>query len=196
MTLARKIQGNPKLSIIDVPTNSSGKSGRGVAKAPNAIRSAGLIQVLSHHCQIHDEGVVAFTLPVTDRDPDSGIIAYDTLVSMIQSLYKSINNALKHDRFPLVIGGDCPILLGCLAAAKEIHGSSAGLFFVDGHEDAYPPRKSPTGEAADMELGFALGMNCENLPSNIIDNSSWPPLPLVDASNVCILGPLHQYKKS
>ena len=63
-----------------MPTNSSGKSGRGVAKAPNAIRSAGLIQVLSHHCQIHDEGVVAFTLPVTDRDPDSGIIAYDALL--------------------------------------------------------------------------------------------------------------------
>ena len=187
--LARKIQGNPELSIIGVPTNSSGKSSRGVARAPNAIRSAGLIQVLSHYCEIYDEGDVAFTLPITDRDPDSGIIAYDALLSMIQSVYKGVNNALRHDRFPLVIGGDCPILLGCLAAVKEIHGSSAGLFFVDGHEDAYPPRKSPTGEAADMELGFALGMNCENLPSKIIDNSSWPPLPLVDASKVCILGP-------
>ena len=63
------------------------------------------------------------------------------------------------------------------------------MFFVDGHEDAYPPYKSPTGEAADMELGFALGMNCEHLQSNIVDNSSWPPSPLVDASNICMLGP-------
>ena len=102
-----------------MPTNSSGKSGVGVARAPNAIRSAGLIQVLSHYCEIYDERDVAFTLPVTDRDPDSGIIAYDALVSMIQSVYKSVNNALTHGRFPLVIGGDCPILLGCLAAVKR-----------------------------------------------------------------------------
>lgn len=59
--------------------------------------------------------------------------------------------------------------------------------YVPRHEDAYPPHKSPTGEAADMELGFALGMNCEHLPSNIV-NSSWPLQPLVDANNICLLG--------
>jgi arginase len=186
--IARKIQENPKLSVIGVPTNSSGKSD-GVAKAPNAVRRAGLIQVLGHYCEIYDEGDVTFTLPITDRDPDSGIIGYETFISMVQAVYKSVNNALNHDRFPLVIGGDCPILLGCLAAVKEVHGSSSGLLFVDGHEDAYPPHKSPTGEAADMELGFALGMNCEHLPSNIVDNSSWPPLALVDARNICMLCP-------
>jgi len=55
-----------------------------------------------------------------------------------------------------------------------------------GHEDAYPPHKSPTGEAADMELGFALGINCEHLPSNIVNGLH---VPLVDARNVCVLGP-------
>jgi arginase len=40
-----------------------------------------------------------------------------------------------------------------------------------------------------MELGFALGMNCERLQSNIVHNdSNWPPLPLVDANKVCMLG--------
>ena len=184
----RKLQGNLKLSIIGVPTNSSGKSG-GVAKAPDAIRRAGLIQVLNRYCEIHDEGDVTFTPPITDRDPASGIIGYDAFISMIHAVYKSVNNALKQHRFPLVIGGDCTILLGCLAAVKEIHRNSVGLFFIDGHEDAYPPHKSPTGEAADMELGFALGMNCEHLPSNIV-NDSWPlPLPLVDVNNICMLGP-------
>src|SRR5207237_833895 len=66
---------------------------------------------------------------------------------------------------------------------------NSSLLFVDGHEDAYPPHKSATGEAADMEIGFALGMNCEHLPSNIVDNNTgWPPLPLVDANNVCMFG--------
>jgi arginase len=183
------VQRNPKLSITSVPTNSSGKS-NGVAKAPNAIRRAGLIQALRHYWQTYDQGDVTFTQPIIDRDHNSGIIGYDSFISMVQAVYKSVNSALKRRRFPIVIGGDCPILLGCLAAVREIHGSSAGLFFVDGHEDAYPPHKSPTGEAADMELGFALGMNCEHLPSNMFDNNTgWPPLPLVDASNICMLGP-------
>lgn len=186
--IARKIQENPKLTVMGVPTNSSGKSD-GVAKVPSALRSAGLIQALSHYCDIYDEGDVTFTVPTTDTDPHSGIIGHDTFISMVQAVYKSVNNALKSHRFPLVIGGDCPILLGCLAAVKDLHGSSSGLLFVDGHEDAYPPDKSPTGEAADMELGFALGMNCDHLPSNIVDNSNWPPLPLVDARNICIFCP-------
>jgi arginase len=182
------VQGSPKLSIIGVPTNSSGRS-NGVAKAPNAIRRAGLIQAFRHYCETYDQGDVTFIQPIVRRDHNSGIIGYDSFISMVQAVYKSVNSALKHHRFPIVIGGDCPILLGCLAAVREIHGSSSGLLFVDGHEDAYPPHKSPTGEAADMELGFALGMNCERLQSNIVHNNSyWPPLPLVDANKVCMLG--------
>jgi arginase len=58
-----------------------------------------------------------------------------------------------------------------------------GLLFVDGHEDAYLPVQSPTGEAADTELAFALGMA----------DASWSPelaavLPLVAPADVRILG--------
>ena len=82
---------------------------------------------------------------------------------------------------PLVLGGDCPLLLGCLAAASG--QDRLGLLFVDGHEDAYLPEQSASGEAADMELGFALGMA----------DASWSPelaglLPLVAPADVRILG--------
>ena len=33
--------------------------------------------------------------------------------------------------------------------------------FVDGHEDAYAPHESPSGETADMEYGFAVGLKTE-----------------------------------
>ena len=57
-------------------------------------------------------------------------------------------------RFPLLVGGDCPVILGALAALQADRGRP-GLLFVDGHEEAWPPRLSPTGEAADCELGLA-----------------------------------------
>ena len=181
----KRLRAKPKLSVVGVPTNSSGKAG-GVAKAPTAIRHAGLVQALSRYCKVYNEGDVSFALPTKDRDPYSGIIGYDTFTSMIHAVYKGVNNSINHDRFPLVIGGDCPILLGCLAALKEIYENRVGLFFIDGHEDAYPPHKSPTGEAADMELGFVLGINSEHLLPNIVNGLQ---VPLVDARNVCMLGP-------
>lgn len=183
--MTKQLRVKPKLSIVGVPTNSSGKAD-GVAKAPTAIRNAGLVQALSRYCKVHNQEDVSFALPTKDRDPYSGIIGYDAFTSMIHAVYKSINNSINHDRFPLVIGGDCPILLGCLAALNKNYENRAGLFFIDGHEDAYPPHRSPTGEAADMELGFALGINCEHLPSNIVNGLQ---VPLIDARNVCMLGP-------
>ena len=61
--------------------------------------------------------------------------------------------------------------------------SGDDLLFVDGHEDAYLPEQSSTGEAADMELAFALGMA----------DAAWSPeldglLPLVAPGDVRILG--------
>ena len=58
------------------------------------------------------------------------------------------------------------------------------MLFVDGHEDAWPPRASPTGEAADCELGLALGLFGTGLS---------PPLravlPRIDPADVAAVGP-------
>jgi arginase len=169
-----------KIRLIGVPTNSVGKKD-GVARAPQALRRAGLVDALAKHCDVYDAGDVEFLEPEPKRQ--NGILAYDSFVSMVYSVRNSVKDALEKNRFPLVVGGDCPILLGCLAAARDIY-HNCGLFFVDGHEDTYPPDVSPTGEAADMELGLALGMNINSLSSEI---SSL--FPLVEKKNVCLLGP-------
>ncbi|HSD04392.1 MAG TPA: arginase family protein [Nitrosopumilaceae archaeon] len=171
-----------KLSLIGVPTNSAG-SKNGVARAPQVLRQAGLVDALSRHCEVRDEGDVTFLEPVLQRHDKYQIIGYDSFVSMVYSVQRSVSKVLQEGRFPLVIGGDCSILLGCLAATKGAY-EKFGLFFIDGHEDAYPPQKSPTGEAADMELGFALGKNIDKLTREFTKF-----LPLIDKTNVCLFGP-------
>jgi arginase len=170
-----------KISLIGVPTNSSGKSG-GVAGGPSALRSAGLVDGLGLISHIRDEGDVSLPASTTARDKASGIIAYRPLASMIRGVRTSVARSLREGRFPLVIGGDCPVLLGCLAASAAAYPT--GLVFVDGHEDAYPPHESPTGEAADMELGFVLG---HKVPELI--RKSMGSVPLLEHSKICIFGP-------
>ncbi len=173
---------NLQLSLIGVRTNSSGTE-NGVANAPVALRNAGLVKTIRCFHEVHDEGDIIPIKPIKKRDTRSGIIAYSSLVSMIRDVSTSVNHALLENRFPLVIGGDCPVLLGCLAAAVKVHHHNIGLFFIDGHEDAYPPHLSPTGEAADMELGFALGLNVPHRIRDVIGS-----VPLIQYSKVCLFG--------
>ena len=109
---------DPVITIIGVPTNSSGKLD-GVARGPSALCRAGLIDVLASFCDVHDYGDVLFSQPIPEKSADSGIIAERSLVSMIYAVRTAVNNVLAEERFPLVIGGDCPILLGCLASCQR-----------------------------------------------------------------------------
>lgn len=174
--------GNRKVALIGVPRNSSGTTD-GVVRAPGALREAGLLAALSVDRDAEDLGDVRFAPPRPRRDARSGIIAVESLLSMIEATRGAVMRAYSGGAFPIVVGGDDPPLLGCLMAARDAHGR-VGLLFVDGHEDAYPPHASPTGEAADTELGLALGRNTEGLPPALRK-----ALPLVLPGDVALLGP-------
>jgi hypothetical protein len=55
---------------------------------------------------------------------------------------------------------------------------------IDGHEDAWPPELSETGEASDSELAIALGRVDERLPSPLDELTR-----LVDPEHVALLAP-------
>jgi arginase len=77
---------------------------------------------------------------------------------------------------PLVLGGDCTLLLGVFHALPR----SSGLWFVDGHADFYDGESSPTGEAADMDLAVPTGHGPRGL---LADEER-----LVDPADVVLLG--------
>jgi len=168
------------IGVLGVPTNSAGTTG-GVARAPAALREAGLLDALRREGDVRDYGDVALPDPSPARDAATHLIDPGGLATMVIRVRDAVAPILANGHLPLVIGGDCPVLLGCLAAARN--AGSPGLLFVDGHEDAYVPERSTTGEAADMELAFALGM---------VD-ASWSQelagiLPLVAPADVRVLG--------
>jgi arginase len=129
---------------------------------------------------VRDRGDLALgpTSPV--RDPASHVIAPAALAAMIRLVRIEVHASLHDGRFPLVIGGDCPILLGCLGAPSF---KTPGVLFVDGHEDAWAPLASNTGEAADMELGFLLGLAVDTLPADLAAE-----LPRLEPRRVTVIG--------
>ena len=170
-----------QVTVVGVPFNSSGLTD-GVARAPAALRRAGLVAGLTARLEAVDAGDVGFDPPTPERSPASGLLAERALVSMVAGTRRAVADVLHAGRFPLVLGGDCPVMLGALAATRDRHGG-VGLLMLDGHEDAYPPRRSPTGEAADSELALALGL-ADGLPDGLA-----AVLPLLAPGQVGLLGP-------
>jgi arginase len=70
-------------------------------------------------------------------------------------LAERVGFTLDLGRFPVVLGGDCSILLGTTLALRR--RGRFGLFFLDGHADFYSPESEPNGEVASMELAIVTG---------------------------------------
>ena len=70
-------------------------------------------------------------------------------------LAKVIHRVRTQAGFPVVLGGDCSILLACMMALKW--EGTFGLAYLDGHADFYQPEAEPLGEAASMDLDLVVG---------------------------------------
>jgi arginase len=176
--MAQSVIRSSAIRVITLPFNSSGLSS-GVALGPAAILDAGLLDLIS--------GVAAVDLvevQVVGMEPErgpSGFLSEQALVACLDRAATEIADAISAERFPLVVAGDCPVLL---AGLEAIHRSSGrpGLMFVDGHEDAWDPSYSPTGEASDCETALALGDT--PLPDGLAFRH-----PAVAAEDTAFLGP-------
>ncbi|MGK9236723.1 arginase family protein [Inquilinus limosus] len=72
----------------------------------------------------------------------------------------AVEAALRDRLFPVVVGGDCSILIGCLAGVRR--HSELSLVHLDGHSDFRHPGNYepdiPLHSAAGMDLALAIGL--------------------------------------
>jgi arginase len=99
-----------------------------------------------------------------ERDKSTLLLNPYSIRTFSLQLADAVTLVLRKKRFPLVLGGDCSILIGNLLALRRL--GNYGLFFIDGHADFYQPQASPTGEVADMDLAIVSGRGPDIL-SNI-----------------------------
>ena len=138
-------------SVIDAPS-ILGLRPTGVELLPKALRAAGLLERLNaQYC-----GIVAPSSPYNhSRDEETKLLNAEAIKEYSLKLAETVKRQLHKNKFPIVIGGDCSILIGNLLALRRL--GRYGLFFIDGHSDFYLPEESPTGEVADMDLAIVSG---------------------------------------
>jgi arginase len=157
------------LIIIEAPSNLGLKQLRdvepGVRKLPAWLKTHGLYDALQPQKVIYVEPP-PYSMHL---DEESGVRNADDIVSYSKTLSEEITTALNAAQFPLVIGGDCSILIGCALALKSI--GTYGLFFIDGHTDFVLPHFSQTKAAAGMDLAIVSG----NGPDRLTNINSLKP---------------------
>ena len=163
-------------TLVGVPIDCTGRA-TGVERLPAALRAAGL----TRSPVIKDAGDLPVAIASSVRDPDTGIIAFAEVCTLSATIRNSLRQHLQQGRRPLVVGGCCTLLVGVAAALRD-HFGHVGLAFVDGNLDFYAGNSSPTGEAADMELGILCGHG----PAGLVDLAGAPPL--IDPADVIVLG--------
>lgn len=163
--------------LLGAPWDCSG-TGRGEQAAPHALRTAGLSALVGR-----DLGDAATIIDSAQRDEHTGVLALRETVRAARALADALAGALQDlpGRRPLVVGGDCTILLGILPALRR-HVGLAGLWFLDGHPDYLDGPASDTGEAADMDLAVLTGDGAAPL----VTLAGAPPM--VPARDVVLLG--------
>lgn len=173
-----------KISVLDAPSNlglrpPSPNHLPDVWQLPKALRAKGLLECL----KADDAGEIV--PPEYSAEPDllTGFRNGTKIAGYSKALANKVSDFIQGNRFPLVLGGDCSILLGSMLALRSL--GEYGLCFIDGHDDfAYPKNSKNVGlyAAAGLDLGLVTGHG----PDELVNINGMRPY--VNTSNVVALG--------
>ncbi|AZO78972.1 MULTISPECIES: arginase family protein [unclassified Bosea (in: a-proteobacteria)] len=137
-------------AIIEAPSTLGLRSG-GVAGLAGRLLELGLAERIG----ARRAGRLAVPLKDPEPDPETLTLNAKALAGWSPKLADAVEAVLDTGEFPVVLGGDCTILLGTTLALRR--RGRYGLFFVDGHADFFQPEAESNGEGASMDLAFVTG---------------------------------------
>ena len=150
-----------KIVLLSAPTNLGLRppevsSVPGCSKAPEALREAGLYRFFIEMGGI--DGGAAIPGQYSDKISAGRIRNEDEILKYSKKIQERITGILENGNTPLVIGGDCSLLLGIGLALKR--QGSYGLVHIDGHTDfRHPGNSSKCASLAGEDLAAVVGLH-------------------------------------
>jgi arginase len=145
------------LSIVGVPS-SAGSYAAGQDQAPTVLRAAGLIDALSASgLEVHDEGDLAVQIWCPDRHNPRA----QNVVQVTESIHELIERLiplLARGDTLLVLGGNCTVALGVVAALSRASADPVGLLYLDRNYDINTPESTADGALDWMGMAHALAL--------------------------------------
>lgn len=137
-------------AIIEAPS-TLGLATDGVECLPEQLLNLGLAK------RIGARRAGRLVVPSKDPVPDAetGTLNARAIAAWSPKLADAVEAVLDAGEFPVLLGGDCTILLGAMLAFRR--RGRYGLFFIDGNADFFQPEAEPNGEGASMDLAFVTG---------------------------------------
>ena len=132
-----------RLSVIGVPS-SAGAYAPGQEKAPDALRSNGLIRFLQDlNVMVNDKGnVPGFRWTVDRQHPRA--MNVKAVAEVSRALAQKVIQSVANNEKVIVLGGDCTIELGVVAGCLET-SENLGLIYIDLDTDLNTPASVQDG---------------------------------------------------
>ncbi|MGF6230398.1 arginase [Inquilinus ginsengisoli] len=141
---------NRRHAILEAPS-TLGLATDGVEGLPDRLLALGLAErILARRA-----GRLAVPAKNPTPDPETATLNAQAIAAWSPRLADAVEAVLDAGEFPVVLGGDCTILLGSMLALRR--RGRYGLFFIDGNADFFQPAAEPNGEGASMDLAFVTG---------------------------------------
>lgn len=137
-------------AILEAPS-TLGLAGDGVEALPDRLLELGLAERIF----ARRAGRLPVPSKVPGPDPETGVLNAKAMAAWSPQLADAVEELLDAGEFPVVLGGDCTIVLGSMLALRR--RGRYGLLFIDGNADFFQPEAEPNGEGASMDLALVTG---------------------------------------
>jgi arginase len=169
------------LGVVGVPT-SAGAFAPGQEQAPQALREAGLLEMLGSRVDVRDHGDRETWRWRPDREHRRAQNVA-RVVEIVQDTTRRVSGSISDGEVTLVLGGDCTVGIGTVAAHVAT-GERVGLVYFDAHADLNVPESVREGALDWMGMAHMLGE--QGAVPELVDVG--PRAPLLEADQVLLFG--------
>ncbi len=179
--MAVKIVRQPKkIAVLGAPTSAAAMSA-GHEAAPIALRAAGLLDRLrAAGYEVTDLGDdPSYVYQPDDDSPRARNVS--RVLASLEALKPRVEQAVKSGALPLILSGDCSVVLATVAGLRR-YFRHVSLLYMDRDADLQTPASTQSGSVDGMVISHVIGRGAAELVR------FWGEPPLVREPDVALFG--------